>query len=125
MAPKDKAKTNSASEWCTLCIELGVRQEDLAHIQGSVRSFGVPWRTPKNPHITRVLQGNMNRSKIPDALVYQLAHEGKADLLFLSEQYRDRESPISLIFSVSRLCECWTRGRCKRKVMDKEGDSFG
>lgn len=44
---EDTEKTNAASERCTLCIEQGVRQEDLAHIQGSVRSFGVPWRTSK------------------------------------------------------------------------------
>lgn len=39
--------------------------------------------------MTRILQANLNRSRTADALLHQLAYELKADLLILSEQYRD------------------------------------
>lgn len=42
--------------------------------------------------MTHILQGNMNRSKIADCLLQQLAIERGAELLILSEQYRNRDS---------------------------------
>lgn len=40
-----------------------------------------------------ILQANMHRRKIADELLYQLVFEKKVDLLLLSEQYQDKESP--------------------------------
>lgn len=41
----------------------------------------------------RILQANLNRSKTANDLLYQLAQEKRADVLILSEQYRNKESP--------------------------------
>lgn len=40
----------------------------------------------------RILQGNMNRSRTADHLLHQLVVEKGAELLILSEQYRNKES---------------------------------
>ena len=44
--------------------------------------------------MTQILQGNMNRSKNADCLLPQLAIEKGAELLLLSEQYKNKESPL-------------------------------
>lgn len=41
----------------------------------------------------RVMQANLNRSKTADSLLHQLIYEKGVDLLLLSEQYRNKDSP--------------------------------
>ncbi|GJQ78554.1 hypothetical protein Trydic_g11665 [Trypoxylus dichotomus] len=41
----------------------------------------------------RVIQINMNRSRLADELLYQLAFESNTDIVLISEQYRNRDQP--------------------------------
>ncbi|XP_053994616.1 uncharacterized protein LOC128884937 [Hylaeus volcanicus] len=43
--------------------------------------------------MAKVLQGNLNRSRVADALLEQLRREREADVLLLSEPYRARKGP--------------------------------
>lgn len=41
--------------------------------------------------MTVILQANLNRSRTADNLLYQLVHEKRADVLLISEQYKNRQ----------------------------------
>ena len=45
---------------------------------------------------TTVLQGNLNGSSLAHALLPQLAEEMNADVIMISEPYRDRDTPTWL-----------------------------
>lgn len=55
-------------------------------IQGCTREDGDACK------MIRILQANLNRSRTADALLRQLAYEHEADVLIISEQYRDLSS---------------------------------
>uniref|UniRef100_T1HW45 Endo/exonuclease/phosphatase domain-containing protein n=1 Tax=Rhodnius prolixus TaxID=13249 RepID=T1HW45_RHOPR len=42
----------------------------------------------------KILQGNMHRSRVADSLLNQLRSEWDADLLIISEQYKDKDCPL-------------------------------
>lgn len=46
----------------------------------------------KKTEMIRVLQGNMHRSRVADDLLSQLSQEKEADVLLLSEQYKNKET---------------------------------
>lgn len=62
-----------------------------------------------------VLQGNLNGSSLAHALLPQIAEEMDADVVIISEPYRDRDSP-TWFANTSRSAALWIRGRAASRV---------
>lgn len=67
--------------------------------------------------MTRVLQGNMHRSRIADDLLYQLCHEKQFDLLLISEQYKDKD-PACWYPDLTGTAAIWTLDPRKIQVQN-------
>ena len=62
-----------------------------------------------------MLQGNLNGSSLAHALLPQLAEEMNADVIMISEPYRDRDTPTWLV-NTSRSAALWLRGRARSRI---------
>lgn len=72
----------------------------------------------------RILQGNMHRSKVANDLLLPLAYEKSADILLLSEQYKDLDSP-SWYGDLSGTAAVWVLNTGNIRIRDHgRGDGF-
>lgn len=74
--------------------------------------------------MAKVLQGNLNRSYTAQILLPQIADELNADILILSEQYRDKTIP-TWFSSLSATAAIWIRGASGNQISEHgAGDDF-
>ena len=67
---------------------------------------------------TTVLQGNLNGSSLAHALLPQLAEEMNADVIMISEPYRDRDT-LTWLANTSRTVVLWLRGRARSQITNQ------
>ena len=65
--------------------------------------------------MTTVFQSNLNVSSLAHALLPQLAEEVDADVIMISEPYRDRDTRTWLV-NTSRSAALWLRGRARSRI---------
>lgn len=66
--------------------------------------------------MTNVIPVNLNRSRLADELLYQFVQETRADIVLVSEQYRDQEQPTWFSDSLGTAAK-WICGQdCSRIV---------
>ncbi|XP_031788839.1 uncharacterized protein LOC116417877 [Nasonia vitripennis] len=71
--------------------------------------------------MARILQGNLHRSRLAHDLLPHFVAEEKVDILLISEQYRDRDTP-SWVSNDAKTAAVWVP---RRKIADTEkGDDY-
>lgn len=74
--------------------------------------------------MTIVIQGNMNGSRLAHELLPQIANEQKADVLMLSEPYRDIDTP-TWYANDNRSAALWVRGSSASRISNQgKGEDF-
>lgn len=65
----------------------------------------------------RILQGNLNRSRIADILLPQIADEYDTDILILCEPYRE-QTARTWFMNETRTVVIWVRGAAPFRIID-------
>ena len=78
-----------------MCIRDRQTGEDVNHISGSGKcpGFRRVLNKVKQIEMVKVLQGNMNRSRLAHDLLMQIILEHNSDIIIINEQYRNKDTP--------------------------------